>query len=85
MIFNNYSIDTSLYENINIGYSLNMYVSKIYIMCLNWNIWDVCIKWYYFLHKFLHIAIKYSDYDRTRNEFLSYFLLTANSIHIIYK
>ena len=28
MIFNVYSIVTSLYENINIGYSLNMYVSK---------------------------------------------------------
>ena len=44
MIFNNYSIVTSLYENIIIGYSSNIYVSKMYIMCFTWNIWAVCKK-----------------------------------------
>ena len=43
MIFNNYSIVTSLHENIIIGYSSNIYVSKMYIMCFTWNIWAVCM------------------------------------------
>ena len=37
ILINNFSL-----QNKNVGYSLNMYVTKIYIMCFTWNRWDGC-------------------------------------------